>query len=260
MKKLFAAFIGVCLMLTLVGGCASADKNVKTGQLLKIGICPNYPPIIYKKNGKISGIEADLAQYVSDKLNSPVEFVELPFAELIPSVEKGEIDVVMSGLSLTEARKEKVRFVEPYFNIGQMALIKKSEEKRFSSFEGIYETTLKVGCQKGTTGEIFVKENMPKAKLVTFENPEKAIEALNAGSLDLFIGDAPYVLNALNNNKNLEALSWLLTTESLAWAMPQNEGYDYIYDKLNEIVLHAKQSGDMRRILNNYFEVSVKIK
>lgn len=260
MKNLLVTFIGLCLMLTLVSGCASSDKNVKTGQLLRIGVCPNYPPVIYKKAGKISGIEADLAQYLSDKLNSPIEFVELPFTKLIPSVEKGEIDIIMSGLSLTEARKEKVRFVEPYFNIGQMALIKKSEAGKFSSFEGIYETELKVGCKKGTTGEVFVKGNMPKAKVEAFENPKKAIEALNAGTLDMYIGDAPYVLNALNDNKNLKALRWLLTTESLAWAMPKNEGYDYIYDRLNEIVLHAKQCGDMRRILNNYFEVSVKVK
>ena len=247
-------------MLTLVSGCASPDKNKKTGQLLRIGVCPNYPPVIYKKDGKISGIEADLAQYISDELSSPIEFVEIPFAELIPSVEKGKVDIIMSGLSLTETRQKKVRFVEPYFNIGQMALIKKSEAKRFSSFKGIYETEEKVGCQKGTTAEIFIKENMPKAKLETFENPVKAIKALKAGSLDIYIGDAPYVLNTLNDNKNLEALNWLLTTESLAWAMPKNEGYNYIYDKLNNIVLHAKQNGTMRKILNNYFEISVKIK
>ena len=260
MKNLLVTFIGLSLMLTIISGCASSDKNIKTGQLLRIGVCPNYPPVIFKKDGKILGIEADLAEYISDKLNSPIEFIELPFTELIPSVEKGKVDIVMSGLSVTEARKEKVRFVEPYFNIGQMALIKKSEAERFSSFEGIYETTLKVGCKKGTTGEIFVKGNMPKAKVKIFENPKKAIEALKAGTLDMYIGDAPYILNALNNNKSLEALRWLLTTESLAWAMPQNEGYDYIYERLNEIVLHAKQSGDMRRILNNYFEVKVKVK
>ncbi len=260
MKKLLTKIIGFCLVLTFVCGCACSNKNVKTGQLLKIGVCPNYPPVIYKENGKICGIEADLAEYISGELNSPIEFVELPFTELIPSVEKGKVDIVMSGLSLTEGRKKKVRFVEPYFNIGQMALIKASEKNKFSTFEQIYQTTLLVGCEKGSTSEIFVKENMPKAKAKVFENPEKAIEALKTGKLDMYIGDAPFILNAISDNKSLDALPWLLTNESLAWALPQNEGYDYLYDRLNKIVLHAKQCGDLGRIINKYFDVKVKVK
>ncbi len=145
------------MVLTFAAGCASSDKNVKTGQLLRIGVCPNYLPIIYKENGKICGVEADLANYISDKLNAPIEFVELPFVELIPNVETGGVDIVMSALSVTEKRKKKVRFVEPYLNIGLMALIRTSETGKFNACHKIYETKFRVACQKGTTAEKFMR-------------------------------------------------------------------------------------------------------
>ncbi len=252
------------LAFLLLAGCGTTAKYgedaVEEGLVLRVGVCPDYPPVIYREDGRMSGIEADLADYVGKKLGARVEFVEMEFGDLIPSVEEGKIDIIMSGMSDADYRRDKVRFLPPYMHIGQMALMRKKDAKRVDSYTNLYSTTLRIGCIKDTTGEMFVKENMSGGPRESFKHDGDGIVALKSGKIDVFIDDAPFVLKAAQDNKELSALKWLLTDESLAWAVPRNEGYDGLYERLRKIILHARQSGDLRKILNNYFEIQVKVK
>ena len=249
--------------LVLLFGCSSTPKGPSThiGNMptLKVGVCPDYPPVIYKKGDKIAGIEADLAEYVGKKLDAKIIYVTMPFKKLIPALEDGKIDVIMSGMSDADIRKDKVRFVEPYMNSGLMAIVRKKDFNKFNSYTNIYKT-LKIGCIDGTTGEIFVKENAKKAKCIVFKNDKKGLAALKSGKIDIFVDDAPFILKYSSDHKDLTALPWLLSNDRLAWAMSKDSRSDYLYYRLNRIVNHARQNGDLRRILNRYFEIQVKVK
>ncbi len=93
-----------------------------------------------------------------------------------------------------------------------------------------------------------------------FKNAKEGLAALKSGKIDAFVDDAPFVLKAVDDNKDLSALPWLLSNDRLAWAMSKEKSYDYLYYRLNRIVNHARQNGDLRRILNKYFEIQVKVK
>jgi ABC-type amino acid transport substrate-binding protein len=77
---------------------------------LRVGMAPNYPPLAFKQNGKLKGIEVDFAKRLRSALNRKVEIVETEWEELGPALEAKKIDMVMSGTSITEERKEKVNF------------------------------------------------------------------------------------------------------------------------------------------------------
>lgn len=249
--------------VVLFCGCSSTPKapesHVGDSPVIRVGVCPDYPPIIYKKGDKICGIEAELAEYVGEKLNAKMIYVSMPYKSLIPAVEKGEVDIVMSGLYEADKGKERVRFVEPYMNSGLMALVRKSDLEKYLSYTNVYRS-LKIGCIDDTTGEVFVKENAVNAEKITFENSVKGIEALKSGKIDAFVDDAPYALEISSSNKDLSALPWLLSHDQLAWAMSKNRSSDYLYHRINQIVKRARQNGDLRRILNRYFEIQVKVK
>jgi len=259
-NKLIKQILLLLILLTVIVGCAAAPLNLKKGDTLRVGVCPDFPPIIFDDNGKISGIEADLAKYVESQLGVSVEFVELPFQNLVSSLKDDNIDVIMSGMANTDYRKDDVRFVAPYMTIGQMALVRKNDVKKFSSYTNLYQTLLKVGYIEGTTGEMFVKENMLLSKKFGFLNPKKAINNLQKHNIDVFFDDAPFVLQAIKNNKELSALEWLFTTEQLAWAISKDESSNDIYNKLNNVMHQARISGDLRKIINKYFEIQVKVK
>jgi polar amino acid transport system substrate-binding protein len=251
----------VCATLVLLTSCSTtATTSAPTAQNppLRVGVAPDYPPVIYKQDGTLRGIEADLATYAGAKLACPVHFVEMPFEELVPCLERGEIDVIMSGLSNTDARREVVRFTVPYLHIGQMALLRSADAARITAAGALSSFTGRAGCLSGTTGEMYVKENMAQAECVAFADAPAAIAALRANQIDVLIDDGPYVLFAVKEYPELQALPWQLTDESLAWAVSKQASGDFLYEKLNRVLLHARQNGDLRKTINAYLDIQVR--
>jgi len=246
----------------VLASCSTTSTTTSTpdplNPTLRVGVAPDYPPVIYKQDGKLCGIEADLATYAGAKLACPVQFVEMPFEELVPCLERGEIDVIMSGLSNTDARREVVRFTVPYLHIGQMALLRSADAARMTTAGALTTFAGRAGCLRGTTGEMYVKENMPQAEGVAFADAPAAIAALRANQIDVLIDDGPYVLYAVKEYPELQALPWQLTDESLAWAVSKQPRGDFLYEKLNRVLLHARQNGDLRKTINAYLDIQVR--
>jgi len=255
-----ARLLPICGALFLLAACGTPREQLLKNRVLRVGVCPDYPPIVFSSNGLIAGVEADLAAYVAASLPATVKFVEMPFDDLIPRLTKGDIDVIMSGMSDADIRKSDVRFVTPYMSIGQMALVRAADAARYGVASNLYQARIKAGCLAGTTGEQFVRLHMATADCVPFKQPGEAVASLAAGSIDIVIDDAPFVLQTVKDHADLAALPWLLTDEHLAWAVPKTKEYDYLYVELDRIVLRGKQRGDIRRILNAYFEVNVRVK
>lgn len=252
----FACLIGTVLVLC---SCGTHHAYRHDNDVLRVGVSPDYPPVIYKTNGVIAGVEAELAALVAAHLNTQIEFVEMPFDDLIPALKRGAIDVVMSGMATSDIRQDEVRFTLPYMMVGQMALVQESMYMPFRTGNALYEETTRVGSIRGTTGELFVKENLPGTH-VSFVTAEKGVAALQAGDIDVFIDDAPFVLFVDRENPELRAVGWLLTDERLAWAVPTHKGYDFLYEELNTFLRRAKQRGDVRRVISRYFTIHVGLK
>src|SRR5262249_52015304 len=122
----------VALLLALAvpglghGADAPAPSAAPPSQI-RVGGTPNYPPLIFKEDGQLRGLEADFARQIGEDTGAKIVFVELPWEEEIPALEKNKVDVVMSGLSVTEDRAARVAFVTPYAEVGQMALIRNAD-------------------------------------------------------------------------------------------------------------------------------------
>lgn len=257
--RMLTRYAGMALALLLCVACGSTHEQLLKSRVLRVGVSPDYPPIIYKTGPEMRGVEAELAAYVGAKLPATVQFVEMPFADLIPRLKKGEIDVIMSGMSESDLRKVDVRFVAPYMTIGQMAMVRAEDAARYATPTNLYAQKCRIGCLPGTTGELFLKENVPQAERIACKDPDEAVVALKERKIDVFVDDAPFVLVAVKD-RQLAAVPWLLTDEHLAWAVSKDKAYDHLYDRLNTIALRAKQRGDIRRIVNQYFEINVRVK
>ena len=130
MTRMFSILGSAFLLATLMlAGCATpvqeegeTPESAMSKPILRVGLTPNYPPVVDRVDGELAGIEIDLGTEVARGLGKRLQFVELPFEELIPALANGDIDVIMSGMSITAARKEKIGFTEPYLHVGQMAV------------------------------------------------------------------------------------------------------------------------------------------
>lgn len=98
-----------------------------SGDALKIGVSATREPINFvDKNGRVTGFDAEFARRLAAKLNKPITFYDMKFMALIPALESGKIDAIITGMTSTEERKKLVDFSKPYFFMSQVVLVKKA--------------------------------------------------------------------------------------------------------------------------------------
>ncbi len=123
--------------------CTFSSVSAMAGGL-KVGVSADYPPMVYKQEGHIVGLEADNAKAVGGIIGQELTLVDMPFAKLIPALQAGEIDVIMSAMSITPERSALVTFTDPYMEMGQMAIMLADKAAKFSQpwsiFDQVYES------------------------------------------------------------------------------------------------------------------------
>ena len=209
-------------------GCVPGDRKASESvvvspdiNILRVGVTPNAPPLIFKQGNAIVGLEADFAREFAKYLDKSPRFVELKWEDQIPALLENRIDIIMSGMTRTALREVRIAFTNRYLESGQMALIRRENAARFST--GIFSlaTSSAIGVIKNTFGEYFVDERYSGVKKKTFSTPQAAAKAVIDKKIDMFIYDGPMVLYLASENENqgLTTLFALLTKEDLAWGV-----------------------------------------
>ena len=227
---------------------------------LRVGLTPDYPPLAYKQDGRVVGIEADNARAVGEILARPITLVELPFEQLIPALTAGRIDVIMSGLSVTADRSKQVTFTDAYMRVGQMAILHKDKVARFAQPWSIYREGVRVGVERGTTGDAFAQRELKDAKITYYENSDAAFAGLRRDEIDLYVHDAPtsWQLAQSMENDDLISLYAPLTEEMLAWAVRPEDAA--LAAELNQALALMKSNGTLQYILNRWIPVKIEVR
>ncbi|HEY1232667.1 MAG TPA: transporter substrate-binding domain-containing protein [Candidatus Binatia bacterium] len=238
--RLHYGVLAVLFFVFHLSGCIVYTYDDKTppppkppepsGTLLKsefrIGVSPDYMPLVFKDPAYgLVGIEIDFANQLGKELGKKITFVEIPFPELIQALREDKIDIIMSGMSITEERANLVSFTDPYVTIGQMTLVRSKDSAKFRAVESFPTINAKVGFVRATTGEFAARTFFKSATLVPQSSPDDGIAALRKGEIEVFIHDAPTVwrIGTNPNEKELTGLYWLLTKEPLAWAVRKSD-------------------------------------
>lgn len=256
MIKKIIVFLTITIVSSFLLSCAAYERSrpievKKQPKPIRIGITPQTPPYVFKLEDKTVGIEPDFAKELVKKFGKPAQFIEMPWERLIPSLMDGKIDVIMSGMSITKARKLQVRFTTPYMTNGLMTLMRTADKKLYDTPEKIYNTSRSIGVVAGTTADVFVRRKCPKALVATFLRTEDAVQALKRQEIMLFIDDGPIVAWAFSQNSTeFSALFVPLTEEYTAWAVrPDNEK---MLKLLNGALADWAKDGTTRRILKKW--------
>ena len=154
--KMFAGILAGLMMCVAAAGCGggsgTSEKKPAEKKELVVGTNPSFAPFEFtdKKDGKVMGFDIDLINALARKAGyEKVTIKSIAFDGLIPSLESGNIDVSITGMSITDARKQKVNFTDPYYESGLMAVVKKDNE----AIKGLDDLKGKtIAVQLGTTG------------------------------------------------------------------------------------------------------------
>lgn len=260
MKLILTKMIFVVLIAFLFAGCATSQVGENSGlssakkshNELRVGVSPDFPPVIFEQNGNITGIDADLAWKLGEVLKRPVRFVKLDREEKITALLDGSIDIVMSGMSVTKAREIRIAFAEPYLKSGLLASFRAEDAKKFTTKDSILNGYVTVGALKDTTGDAFVKRNFPNAVRRTFfPKAQDGLYELKRRSIDIFVNDAPSIVWLVSENEADMAALWEpLTDEYLAWGVRKED--EQFLMEVNSILKEWRLDGTLNAVLRKW--------
>ena len=235
----FAKVIIVSMLaLILFTGCAEMqqgssstsaspvlDRIQKRGELI-VGTMGNMPPLnMTSKDGEIFGLEPDLAKMMAGAMNVKVKFVTKPFSELLPALQAGEVDMVLSGMTITPERNMKVAFVGPYFISGKAFLTKVKTIAMAKKTAEVNSPNTKLVALKGSTSQAFAETVLDKTTLFTTGTYDEAVDMVLQDKVQAMIADYPICVVSVFRYPEAGLLSVItpLTYEPIGIAIPAND-------------------------------------
>ena len=234
MKKFCKIFgISLALMffsLTSQAAQVSADaaamsKIVKSGQLV-LGTSGNQPPMtMLDENGKAEGFDVDLADLMAQALGVKLVTKQLQFNKLLDALESGEVDVVISNMTINPSRNMRVAFVGPYMTSGKCLITKKENLAQADDTEELNIPDMNMVALKGSTSEDIIRTLMPNVKLATVEDINKGVKMVADDKVGGMMADYPVCLHTVNANPDAGFISVfsMLTYEPIGIALPAND-------------------------------------
>lgn len=233
--KLFKRGLLLLLIIVFATACAHTNSGKMTSSnldriaesgILRVGTAANMPPLnMLSKSNVPMGLDIDLARYMASAMGVDLSLVVKPFPELLPALEAGEVDMVISGLTITPERNMKVAFAGPYHISGKALLTKfkslvVSEDTSKLNSEAFAYTAL-----ESSTSATLVETLMPNARLVTAKDYEAAVDMVLANKVDALVADYHVcVLSLLRHpNEGLVSLITPFTYEPLGIALPAGD-------------------------------------
>ncbi len=150
-KKILSCLV-VLMAVVLVTTVSAKDKVYVNG------IDANFPPFAYvDKNGVPDGFDVKAVDWIAEKMGFKVTHKPMDWDGIIPSLQAHKIDMIASGMSVTDKRKEQVNFTIPYWVISQVLVVPKDSTL---TIDQVLSSGNKVGVQRGTSEAKWMKENL----------------------------------------------------------------------------------------------------
>lgn len=201
------------------------DRINKAGTLV-VGTSGNMPLMSERlATGELVGFDLDMAKALADTMGVKLVLKTMPFDQLIPALEQGKVDIVLSNMTMTIDRNLRVAFAGPYFVSGKCLVTKEQDIAQVNQPGDLKESDAKIAVVKGTTSENFVNELLPLTKLVPVTSMEKGIKMVSNGDVNAFLTDFPICLSVMKRHPDsgFQSVMSLLTYEPIGVALPPND-------------------------------------
>ncbi len=166
------------------------------GEVLYVGVNATREPFSFMdQNGRITGHDGELARVIADRLQRPLEFVNVRWDALIPALQSGKIDMVVTGMTANEERRQFVDFSTPYYMNKLVLLVRKPPAAaavdpgrlQIRSVEDL--KTRRLGVLQGSAFDTFAQQNFPAADIRQFIGFADVLLAVETGAVDAAFTD-----------------------------------------------------------------------
>lgn len=246
MKKILSVLLSFTVLATLFTGCTPKKDNT-----LVVGMELAYPPFETKDaKGNPSGVSVDLAKALGEYLKRPVKIENISWDGLIPSLQTGKVDVIISSMTITDERAKTIDFSNPYAHSYLALLINK--DSKVNSTEDLNQKGMVVDVKKGTTGYIYATKNLTKATVNALSSENSCVTEVTQGKADAFIYDQLTIYRENQENKGNTKAILIPFQNSENWGIAVKKGNKELMININEFIKDYKSKGGFNKLTNKY--------
>jgi polar amino acid transport system substrate-binding protein len=236
------------------------DRIVAKKELV-VGTAATMPPLnMTTKDGQIIGFEADVAKIFASAMEVKLTLKSMHFDELLPALQAGTIDMVLSNMTMTPLRNLKVAFAGPYFESGKSILAKKANTAKLGSITDMNSPDKTLVALKGSTSQRFVEKLIPNAKLLLAEDYPQAVAMVREDKAMAMVADGPICLVSVYRypDAGLTTLDKPLSYEPIGVALPAND--PLLVNWVQNMILTIQKTGEMEILLQKWFKSAEWVK
>ena len=268
MKKFLAMVLAAVMVLGVAGCGSSSDEKTEententeqTGEttegtdgVIKMGVSADFPPFESYADDAVTfvGFDIDLMQEICNRLGMELQIQDMNFDAIVTAVQTGKLDVGVSGITITDERKESVAFSDPYFVASQSILVPK--DSPITSYEDLINGDYTAGVQLGTTGDIMASEKI-SGRVSQYEKYGDALAALLAGKNDCMVLDTGVADAFAAANDLVVVGTFGEATDSENYGIAIAKENTELLEKVNGALAEMKEDGFIDELTAKYFE------
>lgn len=253
MKKIIAIVMSLVLFagVAMLAGCGKKEEK----KTLILATSADFPPYEFVgDDGAYAGIDIEVSKLIAEKLGMELQVENMDFNSVISSVQTGKADIGMSGITVTDERKQSVDFTDSYATGVQVIIVK--EGSAIKTVDDLYATgaKYKIGVQLATTGDIYISGDIEDKKMSCsveeYKTGADAVAALVAGKIDCVVIDNEPAKSFVAANSGLKILDTEYVTEDYAICVSKEN--TELRDQINTALKELIADGSVQKVVDKY--------
>lgn len=253
--KLIAPLAAIVIVVIVGAGwffLKPASYDLSGYQTVRFGVDAPYPPYeFFNANGELTGFEVELGNAACDYLNIKCEWVVTGWDDIIPNLNAGQFDVIMSSMSINDERKQFVDFGKPYYSTPSVFFARKGEQIGGNAVRHLRGRVIAV--QRGTLQHDYViKEYGDEVTIMALDGWEDVSAAFRAAEADVVFTDYPQWEEEFFLERVYEILGGPVSLgEGVGLAFRKAD--DDLRNAFNAALDELKSNGEYQRFRRKYF-------
>lgn len=239
MRKIKISIL-IIILISILSGCSKReDKLVMVTEA-------GFAPYEYYADGKIVGVDVDIAQEIANELGYELEVKDVAFDSIIHEVKSGKADIGVAGISYSEERAKQVDFSANYVVSKQIIVVR--EDSDIQTKKDI--SNKKVAVQLGSVADVYVTDNYSKKNIVREKKYLAAIQDLKDKKVDCVVMDELPAKELIQNTTGLKILDDVLMEDS--YGIIVDKGNTELLNTINKVITKLKNEGKIDEFILNH--------
>ncbi|MBM6776142.1 transporter substrate-binding domain-containing protein [Collinsella tanakaei] len=233
------------------GSSAGSSQTSDEGRTLVVAMELAYPPFETKDGaGEPSGISVDFMRDFGEAYGYDIVIENTAWDGLIPSLQTGKADCVISSMTITDERKQTVDFSDAYAQ-AQLAILANSGSG-ISSVDDLNQEGKTVAVKTGSTGDVYATNHLTEATITRLADESACVTEVVQGRADGFIYDQLTIYRNHEANPDTTEAVFIPFQDPEEWGIAVKKGDTELLDELNAFIADSKDNGEFDRLTEKY--------